>query len=137
MNTNSLCKGKNEGNLKSVDDTLGGAKDSRSLRPKLRNFLETCMRQSITLNPDKFKIGRHVEFGGLEIECDIDDESGEYKTHIWPSKIAINKVSTFQPPESKKELQRFLGLVNCFKSWSTKLKAKTTKMREAMMKGIH
>ena len=137
MNTKSLCEGKNEGNLKSVDDTLGGAKDARTLRPKLRNFLETCREQGITLNLDKIKIGRNVEFRGFEIECGIDDESGEYKTHIWPSKIAINKVNTFQPPESKRELQRFLGLVNCFKSWSTKLTAKTTKMREALKKGIH
>ena len=88
------------------------------------------------VEPGQFKIGRQVEFRGFEIECDID-ESGEYKTHIYPSKIAINKVSTFQPPETKRELQRFLGLVNCFKAWSTKLTAKTTKMREALKQGIH
>ena len=69
------------------------------------------------------------------MECDID-ESGEYKTHIYPSKISMNKVSTFQPPETKKELQRFLGLVNCFNAWSTKLTAKTSKMREALKQGI-
>ena len=76
MNTKSLCKGKNKGNLKSVDDTFGGAKNSKELKPKIRNFSETCREHKITLNPDKFKIGRHVEFGGFELECDID-ESGE------------------------------------------------------------
>ena len=107
MNTKSLSEGKNEGNLKSVDNTLRGDRDSKELRPKLRNFLKTCREHRITLNSDKFKIGHHVEFGGFELECDIY-ESGEYKIHIYPSKISINKVSTFQPPETKKELQRFL-----------------------------
>ena len=48
----------------------------------------------------------------------------------------MNEVNTFQPPETKKELQRFLGLVNCFKAWSTKLTAKNSKMREALKEGI-
>ena len=84
---------------------------------------------------DKFKIAWHMEFGGFELECDID-ESGEYKTHIYPSKISMNKVDKFLEPKTKKEFQRFLGLVNCFKSWNTKLTAKSSKMRKALKKGI-
>ena len=48
----------------------------------------------------------------------------------------MNKVDKFPEPKTKKKLQRFLGLVNIFKSWSTKLTAKSSKMREALKKGI-
>ena len=39
------------------------------------------------------------------------------------------------PTYTKKQLQQFLGLVNMFKSWSTKLTAKSEKLREALKKG--
>ena len=135
MKTKSLTEGKNEGNLKYVDDTLGGAKDDREMDVRVTNFLPTCRENKITLNPDKFQISRHVEFGGFELECEID-ESGNYKTHIYPSKVAINKVDKFPEPKTKKQLQQLLGLVNVFKLWSTKLTAKSGKMREALKKGI-
>ena len=77
-----------------------------------------------------------MDFSGFQLECEID-ESGSYKTHIYPSKVSIKKVDKFPEPITKKQLQQFLGLVNVFKSWSTKLTAKSEKIRQALEKGIN
>ena len=96
----------------------------------MTNFLQNCRENKITLNPDKFQISRNVEFGVFQLESKID-ESGNYKIHIYPLKIAINNVDKFPEPHTKKQLHQFLCLINVFKSWSRK----SENMREALKKG--
>ena len=79
-------------------------------------------------------MSRNFEFRGFELESEIE-KSGNYKTCIYPSKIAIYIVEKFPEPHTKKQFQQFLGLVNLFKSWSMKLTAKGEKLREALKKG--
>ena len=55
METKMLCKVKNFKNLKSVDDTLGGARDDKEVDVMVKNFLDGCWAKNITLNPDKFQ----------------------------------------------------------------------------------
>ena len=55
LETKMLCKVKNVKNLKTVDDTLGEARDDKEVDVMVKNFLNVCWAKNITLNPDKFQ----------------------------------------------------------------------------------
>ena len=63
--TRCLVEGINKGNLKSLDDMAGGEKKTDGMWERIKNLCETCKEKGIILNPDKFHVGRKIEFGGF------------------------------------------------------------------------
>ena len=53
---------------KNMDDLISSGLDYKKLYPLLDKIFSICERRNIKLNPDKFHIGRRVEFGGSIIE---------------------------------------------------------------------
>ena len=68
------------------------------IKEKVREVLQTCREQGFTLNLDKFHIARSVEIGGICISS-----TGDEPPKIKATNIAINKVTSFKTPTSKKD----------------------------------
>ena len=79
--------------------------------------LDLCRDNKITLNPDKFVINCKIEIGGFKISRDESDPNPKVK----PTKLAVNKVREYPEPQTKKEIQRFIGLIKSLRHWSNKL----------------
>ena len=48
---------------------------------------------------------------------------------IRPTKLAVNKVTEFPEPQNKKDIQRFMGLMNTLSHWSNKINANCPNIR--------
>ena len=88
---------------KCVDDTLLWSDTIEESFFHAANWLDTCGRHGITLNPDKFSFAKdEVEFAGFEITNDT----------VRPCKKYIRAISDFPIPQSLTDVRSWFGLVN-------------------------
>ena len=88
---------------KCVDDTLLWADTIEDSFFQAANWLDTCGRHRITLNPEKFRFAQdEVEFAGFEITKDT----------VWPCKKYIRAIANFPTPRSLTDTRSWFGLVN-------------------------
>ena len=104
---NILQEPKIPGVQKEVDDILGEAVDNASLAVTLREVLQRCHDNKITLSKKKMEVGDDVHFAGFRVGiegCRPD-----------PHKIVALK--NFKTPTSPTEVRSFLGAVNQMSCW--------------------
>ena len=92
---------------KEVDDILGQAVDNAGLAEQLREVLQRCHDNNITLSKKKMEVGDDVHFAGFMVGvpgCRPD-----------PHKIVALK--NFKTPTNPTEVRSFLGAVNQMSSW--------------------
>ncbi len=88
---------------KCVDDTLLWSDTIEESFFQACNWLDTCGRHGITLNPEKFSFAKdEVEFAGFEITNDT----------VRPCKKYIRAISDFPTPQSLTDVRSWFGLVN-------------------------
>ena len=92
---------------KEVDDILGQAVDNASLATQLREVLQRCHNNNITLSKKKMEVGDDVHFAGFRV--------GVQGCRPDPSKIVALK--NFQTPTTPTEVRSFLGAVNQMSCW--------------------
>ena len=100
------------------------------MRKKVISLLELCRKHGITLNPEKFCISRKIELGGFEISSTQENPT----PMIRPTQLSVNKILEFKEPQDKKQVQRFLGLVNTLCHWSNKLNSNIPNIRSLVTK---
>ena len=57
------------------------------------------------LNPDKFRVGKEVEFGGTRVKYSPSNE----RVQISPSEEKVEELLGREPPKTKKDLKSILG----------------------------
>ncbi len=88
---------------KCVDDALLWSDTIEDSFFQACNWLDTCGRHGITLNPEKFRFGADtVEFAGFEITNDT----------VRPCKKYLRAISDFPTPQSLTDVRSWFGLVN-------------------------
>ena len=88
---------------KCVDDTLLWSDTIEESFFQAANWLDTCGRHGITLNPEKFHFAQdEVEFAGFEITNDT----------VRPCKRYIRAIADFPTPQSLTDIRSWFGLVN-------------------------
>ena len=88
---------------KCVDDTLLWSDTIKESFFQAANWLDTCGRHGITLNPEKFHFAQdEVEFAGFEITNDT----------VRPCKRYIRAIADFPTPQSLTDIRSWFGLVN-------------------------
>ena len=88
---------------KCIDDTLLWSDTIEDSLFQAANWLDTCGRHGITLNPEKFRFSADtVEFAGFEITNDA----------VRPCKRYIRAISDFPTPQSLTDIRSWFGLVN-------------------------
>ena len=86
-----------------IDDTLLWSDTIEESFFQASNWLDTCGRHGITLNPEKFRFATdEVEFAGFEITNDT----------VRPCKKYIMAISDFPTPQSLTDVRSWFGLVN-------------------------
>ena len=92
---------------KEVDDILGEAVDNATLATKLREVLQRCQDNNITLSKKKMEVGDDVHFAGFRV--------GVQGCRPDPHKIVALK--NFKTPTTPTEVRSFLGAVNQMSCW--------------------
>ena len=88
---------------KCVDDTLLWSDTIEESFFQAANWLDTCGRHGITLNPEKFRFAQdEVEFAGFEITSDT----------VRPCKRYIKAIADFPTPQSLTDIRSWFGLIN-------------------------
>ena len=88
---------------KCVDDTLMWSDSIKESFFQACNWLETCGRNGIILNPDKFVFAQDtVEFAGFEITNDS----------VRPCSRYLNAILDFPTPKNITDMRSWFGLVN-------------------------
>ena len=88
---------------KCIDDTLLWSDTIEESFFQAANWLDTCGRHGITLNPEKFRFAEDdVEFAGFEITNDS----------VKPCKKYLRAISDFPTPQSLTDIRSWFGLVN-------------------------
>ena len=102
---------------------------SVQLNPHIGDLRETFTRlrdARVQLRPDKCRLGyQHTEFVGHLITPD---------SHR-PLPSNVEKISTYKPPRSRLELQRFLGLVNFYRDDIPNMAARAEPLYKLTRKG--
>ena len=84
-----------------VDDALLHSKDLTT--SSAVEWIDTCGRHGVTLNPDKFVFGQDtVEFAGFEITTD----------NVPPCKKYLDAIREFQTPANITDIRSWFGLIN-------------------------
>ena len=78
------------------------------------------------MNPNKFKIGPEVEFGGTNIKY---SESNK-RVQITPSEKKVEELMGKELPKMKKQLQSILGSLNQLSTWIPQIKCHIPLMRK-------
>ena len=78
------------------------------------------------INPDKFKVGKSVDFGGTTVKYSQANE----RVQISLSEAKIEELLGRDPPKTKKELQSILGSLNQLSQWVPNVKIKIPLMRK-------
>ena len=107
-----------------MDNVAGGSENSDGIRSKVKSFIELCRKNKTTLNPDIFCVST------FEISSDDTDPN----PMIRPTKLAVNKAIEFPESQTKKDIQRFVGLMNTLRHWSNKLNATCPNIRSLASK---
>ena len=109
----------------------GGENKTDGMWERIRNLCETCKERGIILNPDKFHVGRKIELGGFQVERKILEE-GRGSTEIRPQAHQINRVTEFPVPNTRKELQCFMGCINILRNWTDQISSSSPTLRQLM-----
>ena len=48
-----------------------GEEKTEAMKKCIKNICDTCKKEGIILNPDKFTVGRKMDFGGFTVTRDI------------------------------------------------------------------
>ena len=83
--------------------------------------LSICGKKNMKLNPEKFKVGKEVEFGGTNVKYSPSNQ----RIQISPSELLGR-----DPPKTKKDLQSILGSLNQLSQWIPQIKCKIPLMRK-------
>ena len=105
---------------KEVDDILGQAVDNASLASQLREVLQRCHNNNITLSKKKMEVGDDVHFAGFRV--------GVQGCRPDPNKIVALK--NFETPTTPTEVRSFLGAVNQMSCWWPDLSQHCTNLRK-------
>ena len=108
------------GTQKEVDDILGQAVDNKSLAAQLREVLQRCHENNITLSKKKMEVGDDVHFAGFRV--------GVKGCRPDPSKIVALK--NFKTPTTPTEVRSFMGAVNQMSCWWPDLSQHCTNLRK-------
>ena len=100
------------------------------VRKKVISLLELCRKHGITLNPKKFCISRKIELGGFKISSTQENPT----PMIRPTQLSVKKILEFKEPQDKRQVQRFLGLVNTLRHWSNKFNSNIPNIRSLVTK---
>ena len=88
---------------KCVDDTLLWSDTIEESFFQAANWLDTCGKNGVTLNPTKFRFGQdEVEFAGFEITNQT----------VKPCKKYIRAISDFPTPQNLTDVRSWFGLIN-------------------------
>ena len=109
-----------------MDDLISSGLDYKKLYPLLDKIFSICERRNIKLNPDKFHIGRRVEFGGSIIEY----VPSENRIEISPSEAKVDELIGKDSPSTKKQLQSIIGSLNQLSQWVPRIKCHIPGMRK-------
>ena len=120
LTDNILQEPKIPGVQKEVDDILGEAVDNASLAVTLREVLQRCHDNNITLSKKKMEVGDDVHFAGFRV--------GVEGCRPDPNKIVALK--NFNTPTTPTEVRSFLGAVNQMSSWWPDLSQHCTNLRK-------
>ncbi len=108
---------------KVVDDLLIYGSSKQDLLNHVLQVLDRCRKNRITLNPKKFQFGLDtIDYVGYKVSKDgvqVNDKK-------------IEGITKFPQPTNTKELQSFMGLVNQFSHFTTKISQAATPLRDLM-----
>lgn len=108
-----------------IDDLLIYGKTIEEHDEALRNVINRARELNIKFNPKKLQ---------YKVK-EIDYLGHKFTTNgILPSKERINAIQNLRDPNNKKELQKFLGLVNYVRSFIPNLAEITSPLRELLKK---
>jgi hypothetical protein len=88
-------------NICMVDDTLLYHDDLDSALIETCQYLDTCAKNGVILNPDKFHFTEVVEFAGFEITMDS----------VIPSEKHLQAIHDFPAPTCLKEVRSWFSIV--------------------------
>ena len=111
--------------LSDINILLSGT-SYKALDPVIHKVLSICRRKNMKLNPDKFKVGKSVEFGGTTVKYSPANE----RVQISPSEAKIEELLGCDPPKTKKDLQSILGSLNQLSQWIPQVKCKIPLMHK-------
>ncbi|MEL6802565.1 MAG: reverse transcriptase family protein, partial [Bacteroidota bacterium] len=88
---------------KCIDDTLLWADSVEESFEQAINWLDTCGKNGIILNPDKFEFAKHsVDFAGFKITADS----------VKPCDKHLSAIKDFPTPSTLTDIRSWFGLVN-------------------------
>ena len=85
---------------KNMDDILLSEESYKKLNPVIDRILYICRRRNMKLNPDKFKVGKEVEFGVTTVKYSPSNK----RIQISPSEEKVEELLGREPPKTKKDL---------------------------------
>lgn len=110
-----------------IDDIIVWGKDEKQHNKRLTRVLERAREINLKLNKSKCKIAStEVKYMGH-----IFSESG-----IRPDPEKINTINKMESPKNKKELQRFMGMVNYVGKFVQGLSCRNQPLRELLQKTV-
>ena len=113
------------GTKKEVDDILGQAVDNKGLAEQLREVLQRCADNNITLSRKKMMVGPQVNFAGFVIS----------KEGCKPDPGKILALKNVESPRNITELRSFLGAINQMTAWWPDLSMACHRIRELLEAG--
>ena len=111
---------------KLVDDILITAYSSCQLQERIRQVLQICRDNYVTLSHKKFEISDKVVFAGYNISA----------KGVTPDTKKLDAIQQFPTPTCMKDVRSFLGLVNQLGSFIPNLSQLTLVLRELLKKDV-
>ncbi|XP_048255270.1 uncharacterized protein K02A2.6-like [Haliotis rufescens] len=112
----------------SMDDMIIFGKDTREHNERLKAVLQQCRDSGLKLNREKCEVGiTELTFLGDRISVD----------GLKPDPNKVKAIMDLQKPTEKKELQRFLGMVNYLGRYIQDLSTKSAPLRQLLEKDSH
>lgn len=113
--------------MRYFDDILCAAKSKEELDEIVKEVLRVARVNNIKFNPDKMQyFMSSVKFLGF-----IFNKEGHK-----PDTDRIEAINGLSTPKNRKELQSFLGMVNCLRSFLPKLSEVTSPLRNLLKKDV-
>ena len=110
-----------------IDDFLIWAVEEETHHAQLIHVLDRARKHNMTLNINKCHFGvPEIVYLGHKLNVD----------GVFPDEGKIKAIKDMPRPESKKELQRFLGLTNYVGKFIPNLSERTKKLRELLKKDV-
>ena len=110
--------------LKIVDDVLLQDPTESGLVAKLKQMLDRCRENGITLSEDKIEFGQTIEFAGYVLSCD----------GIRPSPRKVEAIRDFPVPKNVTDVRSFLGLGQQLAAFHPDFAVVTAPLRDLLKK---